>query len=261
VKITRVVGHLLERQVERFTWQIDRPGSGDGRWPDRAHHSVLRIQTDQGIEGYALSARGRVDMDLIERRFGPELVGKDPLNTEFLWWRIWDLDRLEEFPLHSLGLPDIALWDIKAKVAGLPVYRLLGGYRNRIPAYASTTSYDTEDEYRRVIESALAEGYRSIKLHLRHRDVRINAKLCRMVRKLVGDELSLTLGALPLWNYADSLWFGGVLEELHFDWYEEPMREFDLESYARLCQDLDIPILAAECTDGANWNAGVHGMG
>ncbi len=256
MKITRVIGHLLERQVEPFTWQVDRPGSGDGRRPDRTYTCVLRVQTDDGVEGYALGARGRVDMDLVERRFGPELVGKDPLNTEFLWWRIWDLDRLEEFPLYSLGLPDIALWDIKGKVANLPVYQLLGGYRDRIPAYASTTSYDTEEEYRRVIEAALVAGYRSVKLHLRYRDVKVNAKLCRMVRKLVGDDFSLTLDASAIWNYTDSLWFGRVLEDLRFDWYEEPMREFDLESYARLCQDLDIPILAAECSDGAHWNAG-----
>ena len=56
-------------------------------------------------------------------------------------------------------------------------------------------------------------------------------------------------------GYVDSLWMGRVLEDLAFAWYEEPMREFDLDSYTKLCAALDIPILAAECSDGAHWNA------
>jgi L-alanine-DL-glutamate epimerase-like enolase superfamily enzyme len=255
MKITKIIGHLVDSKVSPFMWQIDRPGSGDGRDPSRAYMCLLRILTDEGIEGNALVPKGRIQMDLIERRFGPELLGKDPLNTEFLWERIWDIDRLEEFPLYSLGIADIALWDIKGKLAGLPVYRLFGGYRDSIPAYASTTSYDTEKEYLDVCTAAIEEGYASLKLHLRQRDVESNAKLCRAVRKHVGDEVELTLDASALWNFTDSLWFGHVLEELNFLWYEEPMREFDLESYAKLCADLDIPVLAAECSDGAHWNA------
>lgn len=256
VKVKRVYGYLFDDKIHPYTWQIGRPGSGDGRAPDRTYRCILRIETDDGVDGYAVGRKGRIDIDLIERRIGRELVGKDPLNTEFLWERIWDIDRIEEFPIYTLGLADIALWDIKGKVAGLPVYQLLGGYRNRIPAYASTASYDTEKEYLSVIEAALSRGYRSVKLHLRHRDVRTNAKLCAAVRKLVGDEFSLTLDASALWTYTDALWFGRALEELSFEWYEEPMREFDLESYAKLCRDLDIPILAPECSDGAHWNAG-----
>ena len=255
MKITRITGHLVDSEVTPFMWQIDRPGSGDGRDPSRAYMCLLRIQTDDGIEGYALVPKGRIQMDLIERRIGPELLGKDPLNTEYIWERMWDIDRLEEFPLYSLGIADIALWDIKGKLAGLPVYRLLGGYRDSIPAYASTTSYDTEKEYLAVCSAALEEGYTSIKLHLRQRDVKSNAELCRAVRRHVGDDEELTLDASALWNFTDSLWFGRVLEELNFLWYEEPMREFDLESYAKLCADLDIPVLAAECSDGAHWNA------
>lgn len=255
MKITAISAYLLDETVTEYQWQVDRPGSGDGRRPDRAYTCVLRVLTDEGVEGHAVAPRGRILMDLIERRVAPELIGKDPLQTEFLWERFWDLDRLEEFPLYALGVADIALWDIKGKTARLPVYQLLGGYRNEIPAYASTTSYDTIEEYLEVVAAAQEAGYPSIKLHLRFRDVKTNAQLCRAVRRHVGDDFSLTLDASALWNYTDSLWFGRVLEELEFEWYEEPMREYDLESYARLCSDLDIPILAAECSYGAHWNA------
>ncbi len=255
MEITAVKAHLLEEEVKPFTWQIDRPGSGDGRCSERSYNCLLRLLTDEGYEGHAVGRRGRIALDLVERRVGPELLGKDPLDTEFLWERIWDLDRIEEFPLYFLGLADIALWDIKGKVANLPVYRLLGGYRDRIPAYASTTSYDTEAEYLEVIDAALEEGYSSIKLHLRYRDVATNARLCRAVREHVGNGVELTLDASGIWDYQDALRFGRILEGLDFAWYEEPMREFDLESYRKLCDALDIPILAAETPDGAHWNA------
>jgi L-alanine-DL-glutamate epimerase-like enolase superfamily enzyme len=241
MKITKVIAHLLEERVKPFTWQVDRPGSGDGISPERMYTCLIRVVTDAGVEGHVVGRRGRVVMDMVERRIASELLGKDPLNTEFLWERIWDIDRLEEFPIYVLGLADIALWDIKGKVAGLPVYKLLGGYRDSIPAQASTTSYDTEKEYLDVIGAALEEGYTAVKLHLRYRDVRTNARLCRTVRQFVGDDFDLALDASALWNYTDSLWFGRVLEELNYTWYEEPMREFDLGSYAKLCDALDIP--------------------
>jgi L-alanine-DL-glutamate epimerase-like enolase superfamily enzyme len=256
MRIKRVVAHLLEEKVRPFTWQVDRPGSGDGLATDRMLTCMIRVVTDEGVEGHVVGGRGRVIMDLVERRIAKEVIGQDPLNTEWLWWRMWDTDRLEEFPLYALGLVDIALWDIKGKVAGLPVYKLIGGYRDSIPAQASTTSYDTEKEYLNVVEAAIKEGYTSVKLHLRYRDVRTNADVCKAVRKVVGDDYPLALDASAMWNYTDSLWFGRALEDLGYIWYEEPMREFDLGSYAKLCADLDIPVLAAECSDGAHWNAG-----
>ncbi len=258
MKITGIIAHLFDSKTKYpFDWQVDRPGSDDGRGLDMRQTCVLRIQTDEGIEGHGVvGSRGAPTLDVVKRRFGHFLLGADPLNTEFLWERMWDMDRLEEFPIYAQGIADLALWDLKGKVAKMPVYQLLGGYRDSIPAYASTTGYDTEEEYLRVIDAALEQGYRSIKLHFRYRDVKTNAKLCKRVRDHVGDEIELTVDASALWDYTDALWFGRRLEELDYLWYEEPMREFDLESYAKLCRDLDIPVLAAETPDGAHWNAG-----
>ncbi len=255
MKITNVKSYLVEDIVKPFTWQVDRPGSGDGRDPRKNFSCVMVLETDEGISGYAKGPKGRIMMDLVERRFSSDLIGMNPLNSEKIWEKCWDTDRLEEYPLYAMAMVDIAVWDIKGKKAGLPVYKLLGGYRDEIPAYASTTSYDTLEEYKDVVEASLSAGYPSIKLHLRYRDVKTNAKLCEKVREWVGDDFSLTLDASGLWNYTDSLWFGRVLEELKFEWYEEPMREFELESYKKLCDKLDIPILAAECSDGSHWNA------
>ena len=82
--------------------------------------------------------------NLVERVFRPELVGQDPLQREWLWHRVWELDRIEELPLPTLGLVDIALWDLAGRLAGLPTWRVLGGYRTAIPAYASTSTFASD---------------------------------------------------------------------------------------------------------------------
>ncbi len=255
MKITSVSSFLFDDKVRPFHWQVDRPGSGDGRHPEKNFSCVVAIETDEGIVGFSKAPKGRIMMDLVERRFGPDLLNRNPLNSEEIWQKCWDTDRLEEYPLYAISVIDVGIWDIKAKHARLPMDQVLGGYSESIPGYASTTSYDTLEEYRDVVDAALEANYPSIKLHLRQRDVRSNAKLCTKVREWVGEDYSLTLDASGLWNYTDSLWFGRVLEELKFEWYEEPMREFELEAYRKLCEALDIPILAAECSDGAHWNA------
>jgi L-alanine-DL-glutamate epimerase-like enolase superfamily enzyme len=90
---------------------------------------------------------------LIERRIKSMLIGQDPLLKEKLWEDMWEMDRIEEFPIYMMGAVDLALWDITAKAAGLPLYKILGGARDRIPAYASTVPYDSIDQYLRICGS------------------------------------------------------------------------------------------------------------
>src|SRR6201999_928266 len=84
---------------------------------------------------------------LVERLFSTELLAQYPLQRECLWHRVWELDRIHELPLPTLGLIDIALWDLAGRLARLPVWRVLGGYRTAIPAYASTSTFATTEEF------------------------------------------------------------------------------------------------------------------
>ena len=117
-----------------------------GSWASEATRGgLLRVGTDEGAEGLALSTRpgsGPVLKDLVDRVLRRDMVGQDPFNRELLWHRMWELDRTQEIPLYLLGLPDIALWDLAGKVYSEPVWRLLGGARTQLPAYASTTTFD-----------------------------------------------------------------------------------------------------------------------
>ena len=76
--------------------------------------------------------------DIVDRVLREELVGERADRREWLWHRLWELDRTEEFPIWLFGVVDVALWDLEGRVLGVPVHRLLGTYRDSIPAYAST---------------------------------------------------------------------------------------------------------------------------
>jgi L-alanine-DL-glutamate epimerase-like enolase superfamily enzyme len=256
MRITNIRCYVVadEHPAVPFRWRKGLPGSGDGTsLSETPKAAILRMDTDQGITGSLKIGDGEAVASLTRRRLKP-LIGEDPLMTERLWARIWEIDRVEEMNMAHLGLVDLLAWDIKSRKAGLPLYQLIGGNDPKIPVYASTVTWDTMDEYERHIKECADEGFTAFKLHA-WGDEKDDAKLCRNLRKWVGDDAVLMFDGSAGWDLTTSLRFGRVLEEVGFYWYEEPMREFNLKAYRRLAEDLDIPVLAAETSDGVHWNA------
>jgi L-alanine-DL-glutamate epimerase-like enolase superfamily enzyme len=235
-----------------FHWRDGLPGSGPS-----SKGAILRIGTDEGVEGVAFFGRpggAAVLGDLVERVLRPELVGQDPLQREWLWHRIWELDRVHELPLPALGIVDIALWDLAGRMQDRPTWQVLGGYRTAIPAYASTSTFDSMEEFLDVADQCLALGYRGIKLHA-WGDPRRDAKLALALRELVGDELPLMYDGSAGFDLPDAIWLGRALGDAGYLWYEEPMREFSVAAYGQLARSVPIPLLVAETSDGAHMNA------
>ena len=206
------------------------------------------MDTDEGITGATRIADGEAVASLTRRRL-KTFIGDDVLLTERLWTKMWEIDRIEETNMAHFGLIDLLAWDLKSKKANLPAYKLMGGNDPKIPAYASTVTWDEMGEYERHIKECVDEGFVAFKLHA-WGDWKEDAKLCRNLRKWTGDDATLMFDGSAGWDLTTSLKFGRVLEECGFYWYEEPMREFDLTSYRKLADSLDIPVLAAETSDG-----------
>jgi L-alanine-DL-glutamate epimerase-like enolase superfamily enzyme len=254
MKITHVEAHrvAVPPADPPFKWREGLAGSapvGDG--------AVLRIGTDIGVEGVAFFSRpGAAVMlaDLVERVFGPELIGQDPLQREWIWHRVWELDRIHELPLPALGLIDLALWDLAGRLHDQPVWQLLGGYRTEIPAYASTSTFATIEEFLDVSTQCLDLGYRGIKLHA-WGDARRDAELCLALREHVGPSVPLMYDGSAGFDLPDAIYLGKALSEADYLWYEEPMREFSVSAYARLAEAVDVPLLVAETSDGAHMNS------
>jgi L-alanine-DL-glutamate epimerase-like enolase superfamily enzyme len=234
-----------------FAWRQGLRGS-----PPDGQAGVLRIGTESGAEGVALAPRrgaGTILPDIVDRVLRDELIGADALQREWLWHRLWELDRTEELPLYILGLVDTALWDLAGRIANQPTWQLLGGFRKSIQAYASTVTFATLEEYLDVITQCLELGYPAIKLHA-WGDVRADARLCLKVREHVGPDVPLMYDGSAAFDLVDAVYLGHALADAGYLWYEEPIREFSVTAYRWLSQRVRVPLCVAETSDGVHLN-------
>lgn len=244
MKITGVQIHRVEWERGPYHWR-------DGILPNgpTGRAGLLRILTDEGVEGLS-PCGGGIHLDEVKY----QLIDADPMDREQIWQHFWRNLRSSNLGL-AIGPVDCALWDLFGKVSNLPVYKLLGGMRDRVPAYASTVTLDSLQEYMDLAEVCLQKGYQAIKLHAWGR-LEEDAELCRALRAKVGDEIELMYDASSMFNlFEDAVWFGRRLEEQRFLWYEEPMDHFNMTVLARLASELDIPLAVAEATHGGPWDA------
>ncbi len=235
-----------------FAWRSGLPSTASDSPQGVPRKAVIRMRTDAGIEGAAEFGKGDGVADTVRRRFA-SFVGENPLMTERMWHLVWEMDRIEEFPIHTTGALDLLCWDVKSKASGLPVHQLVGGGGTEIPAYASTVTWATLDDYERHIRQCVDIGFKAFKLHA-WGDLAADIELSRKLRQWVGPDADLMYDGSAGFDYVDALKLGRALEAEGFLWYEEPMREHYVGHYARLRDKLSVPILAAETSDGAHWN-------
>ncbi|MDR0584856.1 MAG: enolase, partial [Treponema sp.] len=128
----------VEARKVRYKSIMVRDGEGHAH-PGKPHDAtigLLTITCDDGTEGYAVS--GKMVIDIVNNVAGPALIGEDPFFHERIWQRMRTWQRLHtSFSDHTLCALDTALWDICGKKCGQPVYKLLGAYRDKVPAYGS----------------------------------------------------------------------------------------------------------------------------
>ena len=202
-------------------------------------YSLVRILTDEDIEGDYIvwseipSARPQSLAEVL-RAYKQYLIGEDPLNREKIWWRLSELWYGYRCP--ALAAVDIALWDIAGKAAGLPLYKLLGAYRDKVRAYASGNVPMDVEEVVKIARELKRRGYRAMKLHP------IPVEACEALRDEVGEEVDLIYDAVFSHTRREALKIGRKLEELDFYWYEAPLPADDIEGYINLSRALDIPV-------------------
>ena len=218
-----------------------------GSKPFNAHMGLVRIVTDDGIEGHAFlgTALGPVgnDAQTIIDCYKHFLVGKDPLDRERLWQKLspWAMGGT----LRIIGAIDVELWDIAAKSASVPIHKVMGTYRDSVPAYASSHVLDSAEEYAEEAVRYKEAGWTAYKLHppaVAAEDIRV----CEAVRRAVGDDFRLMLDCTWSYDYPDALRVGRAVEEMGFYWFEDPLPYDDIYGYTKLKQVLGIPLMATE---------------
>jgi D-galactarolactone cycloisomerase len=196
---------------------------------------VVEIQTDDGLVGIGEAGFSSEYFStvgpIINNQLAPMLVGQDPRDIESLWQQMlnathmWGRRGIETYALSGI---DIALWDLLGKVAGQPVYRLLGASKSRVRAYFAPSLKTTEatvDE----CERAVADGFTAMKLRASS-DLRDTVEMVSRVRDAVGDA-QLMVDANMLYDRRDALALARELENLRVYWLEEPILARSLTQY------------------------------
>jgi L-alanine-DL-glutamate epimerase-like enolase superfamily enzyme len=247
VKITDVA-------VTLFAWSGIPPttyGRHTGRFSGNSELGLLTLRTDAGLEGHAFLGSAMrsaaLDVQSLLRVLKPLVLGQDPLDRERLWQAMWQRQR--GTTLRAIGAVDVALWDLAGKLAGLPIHRLLGGYRDQVPAYASSAVLASPEAYAEEAAGFQAEGWTAYKIHP-PTDPVVDIAVCQAVRRAVGDGYTVMLDSTWAYQYPEALRVGRAVERLGFHWYEDPLADDDLYNYVKLKQQLSIPILATEYAPG-----------
>jgi len=256
-------------KVRVFTYTTNKMQDTDGHThpgpPREARRAVLTITCDDGSEGHALGSPDLLRGRLIDGYVRPVLVGQDPLMREKIWNELSGWQRGSSGQLHdrSLAIVELALWDLAARQVGLPVWKLIGGFRDKVPAYGSTMCGDelegglaTAEDYGRYAEWLKKRGYQAIKLHTWMPPVSFapsvdwDIRACAAVREAVGPDMPLMLDANHWYSRTEALKLGLGIQALGYYWYEEPMEESSMSSYVWLAKELDIPVLGPEIAWG-----------
>jgi len=242
--IDRVEVRAVGPTVQRYTWSHDIP-------EQFMTNTIVRIWTDEGLVGTGAVANytsydyDRYTAETI-RHMIPILIGRNPLDRESIRQALWP----RVFPLvpGAIAAIDIALWDLFGKLEDKPIYKLLGGTRDRIKSYASTPLLEDVPAYLDFVEEMASQGFTAIKFHC-WCDPDRDLELARAVhQQFAGNDIEFMLDVENNYDRESALRVARELEQLDFAWFEAPLFDYDLEGYRELTRQVEIPILPS-----GNW--------
>ena len=267
---------IVDIRTIPLSYRCDPPYGSAGGMQARRGALLVEIKTDGRVTGVGeAGVGGGATASVIEKVLRPMLIGEDPLLIEGLWQKMFA--RTRQFGrrgvvMNAISGIDIALWDIAGKVAKLPLYRLLGGCRDRVEAYASGGFYQegkSIDDLAGEAEGYRARGFKGMKMkvgrnpstqtHLRH--LVDHAELCEVepeediarvaaVRRALGPRAQLMVDVNCAWSPSFAIEMGRAFEPHKLYWIEEPVATDDIAGSAMVADALATPIAGYETEIG-----------
>jgi L-alanine-DL-glutamate epimerase-like enolase superfamily enzyme len=222
---------------------------------------LVKISTDDGLEGwgYSWNTAGGSEFakELLDRYMAQSLLGKDPLRRKQLVHQLFFVENFGwDFRLGRNGLAvmaasmvDMALWDLLCKHAGLPLWKVLGGFHDRIEAYdthGGWLSWTTEELVSNAKKKVGVEGFRAIKVKVGSPDPEVDYERLKAVRDAIGSSTKLMVDANTKWDLETALRWCRRCRDLDLYWLEEPLNPLDIRGHAILRSKVDIPIAVGE---------------
>lgn len=225
-------------------------------------YCLVKVRSTDGQEGlgycYAVNSAGRLLSVAVTDLLGPRLVGQESLRVEGLWSELYQeallLGRAGGV-MRVLSALDIALWDLNARTARLPLYQYLGAKTlGRVPAYASGGYYlpgKTPEKLAQEMEQHVKEGFRAVKMKVGLESVAGERKRIAAVREAIGEDVRLMLDANNAWrDLPTALEYMRCFEPYNPFWIEEPFSPDDIANHARLARATPVTVATGEIEAG-----------
>ncbi|MBV9378630.1 MAG: mandelate racemase/muconate lactonizing enzyme family protein, partial [Alphaproteobacteria bacterium] len=267
---------IVDIRTTPLSYRCEPPYGSAGGMQARRGSLLVEIETDERVIGIGeAGVGGGTTQDVIRRVLEPMLIGEDPLLIERLWQKMFAHTRQygrRGIVMNAISGIDIALWDIVGKVAQLPLYRLLGGCRERVEAYASGGFYQegkSVEDLAAEAEGYRARGFKGMKMkigrnpstgtHLRQLSGNVDfcetdpsEDLARIaaVRQALGPQAKLMVDVNCAWSPSFAIEMGREMAPYRLFWIEEPVATDDIDGSARVADALDTAIAGYETEIG-----------
>jgi D-arabinonate dehydratase len=236
--------------LQEYRWPRARPITNGKHTYTHVNYALVKITTDEGITGIGLGHGGEIERAII-RHLTPLLIGEDPIAVERLWHRMWEpkLTGRRGLTTRAISAIDIGLWDIRAKAANLPLYKMLGGFRDSVPTYIAGGYYEDGKglrELAREMEDNVAMGARAIKMKVGAVSIGEDVERVRVVREAIGPDVKLLADANCAWRAREAIAFARRAERYDLFWLEEPVAPDDYDGHRAVARASTIPIATGE---------------
>jgi L-alanine-DL-glutamate epimerase-like enolase superfamily enzyme len=245
---------VTDVKMETYRWKRRVPIRNGMYVYPTAGLNVVKIETDEGVTGIGLSGGIQVAEDVGRAILGHLkvfVIGQDPFDNERIWDRMWQpkLVGRRGVTTRVISGIDIAIWDIKGKVAGKPVYKLLGGFADKVPVYIAGGYYEEGKGLKELaaeMEESVSMGARAIKIKIGGASINDDVERVRVVRESVGPNVKVMVDANCAYRHFQAVEIARKIEKYDVYWFEEPVNPDDYEGHKLVSQASSIPVATGE---------------
>ena len=242
--------HITRITTEQFRWPRHKPITNGLHTYTHSGLGLVHIHTDAGMTGIGLGSLDATVCAAVED-MAATLIGEDPLAVERLWHRMWvpKLVGRRGKTTRAISALDIGLWDLRAKAAGMPLYQLLGGFRDRVPTYIAGGYYEEGKGLEELAQEMITNvemGARAVKMKVGAVSLQEDAERVRTVREAVGPDVKVMVDANCAYRAYEAIQLARRIEPYDIFWFEEPVAPDDMAGHRRLARATSIPIATGE---------------
>jgi L-alanine-DL-glutamate epimerase-like enolase superfamily enzyme len=237
-------------EVERYSWARSVPITDGNATYTHVNLAFVKVHTDEGVTGIGLGAGGAIEQAAVEK-LAPLLIGEDPVDVERLWPKMWvpKLMGRRGLTTRAISSIDMALWDIRGKLANMPLYKLLGGYRDRVPTYIAGGYYEPGKGLKELaaeMEESVRMGARAVKMKVGGAPMAEDVERVRVVRDAIGPAVTLMVDANCAYRAYEAIRLAVRIEPYDIFWFEEPVMPDDYEGHRKVARATSIPVATGE---------------